>query len=359
MNKFWNVKKDDDKKRCQLDLFGFVGGSKDDPWGVEGFNEKEFLKDFRQIPEDSELDISINSFGGAVYTALSIYSLLKTHKGNITIRVDGAAMSAATIITSVPGAKVIMPKGAMMMIHKVSSVAIGTTDDMRKTADDMQKLEENLVSIYAEKTGRSAEEVQEKLDAETYFTAEEAVEFGLADEVDETTTVQNVASGDFVMLNGLKADARFFEHMPEGLIKADAPQAVPVKKKEVSKMDMETLNAEHPDIVQAIRAEALKEGAETERARIQAIEALALPGFDDIVNAAKYETGESAEAVAVAIIKAQKARGEKAAQNLIEDAKALDGLGTVGNTGMAGGNEDAERAAVIAAGARGFARSKK
>ena len=124
-------------------------------------------------------------------------------------------------------------------------------------------------------------------------------------------------------------------------------------------MDMETLKAEHPDIVQAIRAEALKEGAEAERARIQAIEALALPGFDEIVNAAKYETGESAAAVAVAIIKAQKARAEQAAANLAKDAKALEGLGTVGNTGMAGGNEDAERAAVIAAGARGFARSKK
>lgn len=358
MNKFWNVKKDGDKKRYQLDLFGFVGGSKDDPWW-KGFNEAEFLADFRQIPEDAELSISVNSFGGAVYTALSIYSLLKTHKGEITIRVDGAAMSAATIITSVPGAKVIMPKGSMMMIHKVSSVAIGTTDDMRKTADDMQKLEENLVAIYTEKTGRSAEEVQAKLDAETYFTAEEAVEFGLADEVDESTTVQNVAAGDFVMLNGLKAEARFFEHMPEGLIKADAPKAVPVKKEEVSKMDMETLKAEHPDLVQAIRAEAAAEGAAKERERIKAIEALALPGFDEIVNAAKYETGESAEAVAVAIVKAQKARGEKAAQNLIEDAKALDGLGTVGNTGMAGRNEDAERAAVIAAGARGFARSKK
>lgn len=357
MNKFWNVKKDGDKKRCQLDLFGFVGGSKDDPWSVEGFNEKEFLKDFRQIPEDAELNISINSFGGAVYTALSIYSLLKTHKGDITIRVDGAAMSAATIITSVPGARVIMPKGAMMMIHKVSFVAVGTTDDMRKTADDMQKLEENLVAIYAEKTGRSADEIQEKLDAETYFTAEEAVEFGLADEVDETTTVHNVASGDFVMLNGLKAEARFFEHAPEGLFTAE--QKGPAEKKEGMPMNLETLKAEHPDLVQAIREEALKEGAETERARIQAIEALALPGFDEIVNAAKYQTGESAEAVAVAIIKAQKARGEKAAQNLIEDAKALDGLGTVGNTGMAGGNEDAERAAVIAAGARGFARSKK
>ena len=142
MNKFWNVRAGGGK--ASLDLFGYVGGSKDDPWG-RGFNESEFLDDFRKIPSDSALDISINSFGGAVYTGLSIYSLLKAHKGPITFRIDGAAMSAATIITSVPGAKVVMPRGAMMMIHKVSSVAIGTTDDMRKAADDMEKLEENLI----------------------------------------------------------------------------------------------------------------------------------------------------------------------------------------------------------------------
>ena len=156
-NKFWNVKTEG--KRAQLDLFGYVGGSKDDPWG-KGFNEAEFLADFRKIPSDSPLDISINSFGGAVYTGLSIYSLLKAHKGQITFRIDGAAMSAATIITSVPGAKVVMPRGSMMMIHKVSSVAIGTTDDMRKAADDMEKLEENLINIYVEKTGRTVDEIK-------------------------------------------------------------------------------------------------------------------------------------------------------------------------------------------------------
>ena len=222
-NKFWNVKAEG--KRAQLDLFGYVGGSKDDPWG-KGFNESEFLADFRKIPSDSPLDISINSFGGAVYTGLSIYSLLKAHKGPITFRIDGAAMSAATIITSVPGAKVVMPRGSMMMIHKVSSVAIGTTDDMRKAADDMEKLEENLINIYVEKTGRTVDEIKEKVNAETYFTAEEAVEFGLADEIDETTEVKNTASGEFVMLNGLQADSRFFANAPKGFIHAESASGV-------------------------------------------------------------------------------------------------------------------------------------
>lgn len=357
MNKFWNVKANGGK--ASLDLFGYVGGSKDDPWG-KGFNESEFLADFRKIPSDSPLDISINSFGGAVYTGLSIYSLLKAHKGQITFRIDGAAMSAATIITSVPGAKVIMPRGSMMMIHKVSSVAIGTTDDMRKAADDMEKLEENLINIYVEKTGRTVDEIKEKVNAETFFTAEEAVEFGLADEIDETTEVKNTAFGGFVMLNGLKADSRFFANAPKGFIHAEQPQASAIKK-EVQKMNLEQLKAEHPDLVQAIRDEAIAEGATNERARIQAIEDIAVVGHEDLVKAAKFDGKTTAEALAVAIIKAEKAKVARLITARAEDAKALDGIEAEGNEGLdpkaeAKAKQDAEMKAAIEAGARAFAR---
>lgn len=357
MNKFWNVRAGGGK--ASLDLFGYVGGSKDDPWG-RGFNESEFLDDFRKIPSDSALDISINSFGGAVYTGLSIYSLLKAHKGPITFRIDGAAMSAATIITSVPGAKVVMPRGAMMMIHKVSSVAIGTTDDMRKAVDDMEKLEENLINIYVEKTGRTVDEIKEKVNAETFFTAEEAVEFGLADEIDETTEVKNTASGGFVMLNGLKADSRFFANAPKGFINAEQPKASAVQK-EVHKMNLETLKAEHPDLVQAIRNEAIAEGAEQERARIQAIEDIAIVGHEDLVNAAKFDGKTTAEALAVQILKADKARGAQMLTARMKDAKALEGIDPEGNEGLnpkaeEKAKQDAEMKAVIEAGARAFAR---
>lgn len=357
MNKFWNVRAGGGK--ASLDLFGYVGGSKDDPWG-RGFNESEFLDDFRKIPSDSALDISINSFGGAVYTGLSIYSLLKAHKGPITFRVDGAAMSAATIITSVPGAKVIMPRGSMMMIHKVSSVAIGTTDDMRKVADDMEKLEENLIDIYVEKTGRTADEIKEKVNAETFFTAEEAVEFGLADEIDESTEVKNTASGGFVMLNGLKAESRFFANVPKGFIKAGTSQASAIKK-EGPKMDLDTLKAEHPDLVQAIRNEALAEGAAQERERIQAIEDIAIVGHENLVNAAKFDGKTTAEALAVQILKADKARGAQMLKARANDAKALEGIEAEGNEGLNPkaeemAKQDAEMKAVIEAGARAFAR---
>ncbi|MGN1150284.1 MAG: head maturation protease, ClpP-related [Sutterella sp.] len=357
MNRFWNIETDKKKKRCQLDLFGYVGGSRDDPFG-KGFNESEFLDEFRQIPSDSELNISVNSFGGAVYTGLSIYSLLKAHQGPITFRIDGAAMSAATIITSVPGARVIMPKGSMMMIHKVSSVAFGNTDDMRKMADDMEKLENNVISIYAEKTGRTPEEIKEKLNAETYFTAEEAVEFGLADEVDESVTVENKAVDGFVMLNGLKADAAIFSHAPEGFIKkadtqkAEKQQASAIKK-EVPKMDLEKLKAEYPELVQAIRNEAMAEGAGKERTRIQAIEDAAPSGFEDIVQAAKFDSCMSVESFAVAVCKAVKdrqqaeqAKAKEMLQNRADDARTIEQVKPEGNAGVDDTANKTEEAAI-------------
>ena len=354
-NKFWNVKTDGNKSH--IDLFGYVGGSKD--WN-DGFNEEDLLKELRAIPNDNALEISINSFGGSVYTALSIYTLLKAHKGAITFRVDGAAMSAATIITSVPNAKVIMPKGSMMMIHKVSSIAMGNVDDMRKAADDMEKLENNILDIYAEKTGKSVDEIKEYVDQETYFTAAEAVEFGLADEVDETLTVENKMVGDVVMVNGLEVNAKLFANAPKDLLRADTPQATAIsnpENKEAEKMDLEKLKAEHPDLVDAIR----NEGVEQERARIQAIEDIAVVGHEDLVNSAKFETAMSAEQLAVAILKADKARGEKMLNNREDDSKALEGINVEGNEGLTPGaeekqKEEAETKEFIENVARGFAK---
>lgn len=333
-NKFWNVKTDG--KNSRIDLFGFVGGSKE--WN-DGFNEQDFLNEFRAIPADNALDISINSFGGAVYTALSIYTLLKAHKGAITFRIDGAAMSAATIITSVPNAKVIMPKGSMMMIHKVSSIVMGNTDDFRKAADDMEKLEQNILDIYAEKTGKSIEDIKPLVDAETYFTAAEAVEFGLADELDESTVVKNVATGAIVSLNGLEVEAKMFERMPKNFLNtADEPQAAAKQNpvKEVKTMTLEQLKAEHPEIVEAIRAEAVKDGIAQERSRIQAIEEIAMVGHEDLIQSAKYgEHTMTAEQLAMAMLKAEKAKKQTALEDRVKDAAVINEVPTaVGHEGI-------------------------
>lgn len=126
-------------------------------------------------------------------------------------------------------------------------------------------------------------------------------------------------------------------------------------------MNLETLKAEHPDLVQAIRNEAIVEGAEQERARIQAIEDIAVVGHENLVNAAKFDGKTTAEALAVQILKADKARGAQMLKDRKNDAKALEGIEPEGNEGLdpkaeAKAKQDAEMKVFIEAGARAFAR---
>lgn len=330
-NKFWNVKTDGKKSR--IDLFGYVGGSKE--YNL-GFNEEDFLKEIRAVPEDNELEVSVNSFGGSVFTGLSIYTLLSNHKGALTIRVDGVAMSAATIITSAPNAKVIMPRGSMMMIHKVSTAVAGNADEMRRAADDLDKIEQNILDIYAKKTKKKCEEIKPFVDAETYFTAEEAAAFGLADEIDEGATIENKFVGDAVMVNGVEMSAKLFEHAPKNFLdKREKPAENNSRKKEEnSSMDIEKLKAEYPELIAEIRNEAKNEGVSEERARIKAIEEIAVVGYEDMANDAKFVNACTAEQLAVAMWKKEKARKQTMIQDRAEEAKELEGLHNAGNEGI-------------------------
>lgn len=333
IKQFWNIQTQG--QTSHIDLFGFVGGSKE---FNDGFNETDFLNELRAIPAENALEISINSFGGSVYTALSIYALLKNHKGLITFRVDGTAMSAATIITSVPNARVVMPRGAMMMIHKVSVGIYGNADDLKKTVEDIEKLERNVLEIYVEKTGQPKEVIQALVDKETYFTAEEAVEFGLADEIDKSKVIENRIEGDVVSINGLSMKASMFAHAPKSFFQYEA------KKKEVPVMDLEKLKSDYPELVQAIRNEALSEGAANERARIQAIEEIAMAGHESMVNAAKFDGVTTAEMLAIQMIKAEKVRNAKMLADRAEDSKTLEDTHEVGNVGNVKEKVDEEKA---------------
>lgn len=339
--KFWNLMKTE-RGSYSLDLFGYVGGSKDDIW-AQGFNEQEFLEDFRQIPLDAEIDISINSAGGSVFTALSIVSILAEHKAPVTIRVNGLAASAATIITSTPHAKVVMPRGSMMMIHRVSSYAEGSAEDMKQQAEAVQKIEDQLVGIYQRKTGRSEQEIRDAMAATTWYSADEAKAFGLCDEIDESVMVTNSYEGDAVVVNGLKLSKSFFGKAADRFFVAAARSVPAAVSKEGPAMDLEKLKAEHPDIYSAIRDEAIAEGRKLERDRLAAIEAVAMPGYDDLVKAAKEDDSMTSEKLAVQIVKAEMARVKKADEDVKADAAVLDKV----DLGI--GNEGPNRAEAAAA----------
>lgn len=154
-------------------------------WFEEGVTAAKVRDDLAEFSADEDLLVRINSPGGDVFEAAAIVSLLDEWKGALTVKVDGVAASAASYIATV-GERVMMSSGAMLMIHNPWTIVGGEASELRHQADLLDKIAENLAGAYARRSGKKAEEIQGAMDAETWFTPEEAIAFGLADEVDDS-----------------------------------------------------------------------------------------------------------------------------------------------------------------------------
>lgn len=153
-----------------------------DEIGMFGVTARDFIRDLKAI-DTPKITVSINSPGGAVFDALPIYNALIRHDAEITTRVEGLAASAASVIT-MAGDRVVMPENAFLMIHNPWSFSIGDANAMREQADLLDKVSASLISTYRNKTGMEDSEIAAMLDAETWLSAEEAVEFGFADQIE-------------------------------------------------------------------------------------------------------------------------------------------------------------------------------
>ena len=143
-------------------------------------NAKDVRETLDAVSED--IVIKLNSPGGDVFEGIEIYNYLKDHPSNVTVEVTGVAASAATFITA--GAnEVIMNVGTSLMIHEASTFTWGNKSDIQKTLNALETIDESILSIYSEKTGQSNEQLEEWMNEEKWFTADEAVEFGFADSV--------------------------------------------------------------------------------------------------------------------------------------------------------------------------------
>lgn len=186
----------------ELVLYGFVG---DNYWDM-GFTAREVLDALAEIGRDTDVTVRINSGGGYTDDGVAIYNALIAHKGKVTVIVDAAAFSSASLI-AMAGQERIMRKGAMMMIHDPSGGVWGTAEDMESYTKYLQKQAESMASIYAEVTGEDAADIREDMKSELWLTAEEAVERGFATSISEMKS-KAVAAHDY----------RVYAHAPERLV---------------------------------------------------------------------------------------------------------------------------------------------
>jgi ATP-dependent Clp protease protease subunit len=131
-----------------------------------------------------KINAYLSSDGGSVGEGLAVHDQIKRYPGEVTIHVDGRAVSIASVI-ALAGARLVMPKSALLMIHAPFNFAVGNSMALRKMADDLDVMATTMRGIYSAATGLPDEKVREIMDAETWFTAEQAFALGFADEITE------------------------------------------------------------------------------------------------------------------------------------------------------------------------------
>ncbi|MFA5436516.1 MAG: head maturation protease, ClpP-related [Candidatus Neomarinimicrobiota bacterium] len=158
----------------------------DDAWIYEWFGisttSPNAFRDELKKYEGKNITVWIDSYGGNVFAAAGIYNALMEHKGSVTVKIDGKAMSAASVI-AMAGEKIYMSPAGMMMIHNPLTEVYGYASDLRKVADILDEVKESIMNAYEIKTNRSREDISAMMDEEKYMSSKTAIEEGFADEM--------------------------------------------------------------------------------------------------------------------------------------------------------------------------------
>jgi ATP-dependent Clp protease protease subunit len=151
-----------------------------DPWTGEGVTAKRISAALRSIGANKDVTVNLNSPGGDFFEGLAIYSLLREHKGDVTVKVLGIAASAASVV-AMAGDEVMIARAGFLMIHNVWAVAIGNRNDLRAMADTLEPFDNAMADIYATRSGLDVKKVAKMMDTETFIGGSEAVDQGFAD----------------------------------------------------------------------------------------------------------------------------------------------------------------------------------
>lgn len=320
----------------EMILYGFVG---ENFWG-DGFTAREVIDGLAEHGRDEDLTVRINSGGGYVDEGIAIFNALSNHKGKVTVIVDSLAASSASVI-AMAGSERIMRKGASIMIHDPSTVVWGTADDMEKAVRALETQADNIAGIYADVTGEDVDDIRADMKAETWLSADEAIERGFA-----------TAANDKKAKAAAAYDYSIYAHAPERLValskKRDWSRERPQSRAQASAKPATGQSKEIPDMTdkqladmtaaeteKVVAAAADKAKADT-KDRIKAIMMHAeAKGRETLAEHFAYNTDMSVDEVAAALTAAPKAEsnaGDPAkdyeAQRIAAEGLAKPGGGT-------------------------------
>ncbi|MEN6583753.1 MAG: head maturation protease, ClpP-related [Armatimonadota bacterium] len=347
--KFWRMVRNEttsgEPTSADIYIYGAVMGDWWNAWMPDDTYPKQFADDLKALGAVDEIHLRINSPGGDVFAAQTIYNLLSTHSAKVTSHIDGLAASAASII-ALAGDEVIMPGNAMMMIHNPAFTTSGDARQLRADAALLDQVRETILAVYQGKTGMDRSALIGLMNSETWMTAEEAKSYGFVDTVTAPIRVAATARMGRFIVNETEIDFRGVKEWPEAML-ATATSEVP--EPELDDPAVETPEPEPaaptvepeptPAEPEPAAAEPDADPVAIERKRITDIMDLAIPGAEQIITDG-ITSGASAGDVAQAIIKSDSVRNAAAL-----NARRLDGQGL--GVGSDGGGDDTPKVTAV------------
>lgn len=196
-------------------LYDVIG----DSW--EGTTGKQFADDLKRMGNVSTLMVYVNSPGGSVFDGIAIHNVLRRHRARKIVQIDGVAASIASVV-AMAGDEIQIAANGMMMIHDPWAFAMGTAEEMRKMADALDKVRVAILNSYVDRATASEEQLSEWMADETWFTAEEAIDAGLADSMTEEVAMAAFADLDLspfkntpdVLKAAVSESKEYEEHKP-------------------------------------------------------------------------------------------------------------------------------------------------
>ena len=320
------------------------------------------------------LNLRVNSPGGDVYSAVAMRSMIiNSDFEQVRVMIEGLCASAATLFATVPGAHVVIAEGSEFMIHNPSTIAWGNANEMQDTADHLHKLEDQFHSMYAGRTGQTEDQIKEWMDATTWFTAKEAVDYGFCDEMLEAEKQTKGRVAACVSTREMAIMQMAYKDVPEAVtVREEAPatnhssndssvagvSSVNKTKEgnptmEIKDITREQLLAENPALVDQIAQQAVT----NERQRIQDIMEMKMPGYDAMAEEA-IKNGTDANVFMRNMIMESKKKGSAFIQNRqAETAPAKNVAAGAPETDTGDGTAEAAAAKQIAEYAKEMAAS--
>lgn len=246
IKKIWEIKQQADNSNIlELYIYGYVQGDSYDLWTDEITESKTsanyFKSELAKYSDVTQINLFVNSYGGYVYEAMGIRNQLKRHPAKVIGYVDGFAASAASFILTACD-EVKMYSNTMQMIHNAINMAYGNSTQLRKIADDLDKIMEGNRQAYLEKSnGKLTEEkLMELLEAESWLTASDCLEYGLCDEIiaeekdmtEARQMLQQVNKSIEQTINYNKALVALVKEVKQAIPKEPEPNPVPEPPKE-------------------------------------------------------------------------------------------------------------------------------